>query len=114
MTPLESKVRLEHIRQAAEKILEITANTTYDEYATHRLLPGAVEREFTIIGEALSKAIDADGSLRERITNPGRVIAFRNQLAHNYPAIDHRIVWTAIHDHLPLLLSEVRALLAEP
>jgi len=41
----------------------------------------------------------------------GRVIAFRNRLAHGYFAISHEVVWGMVESSLPTLCREVKALL---
>ena len=38
-------------------------------------------------------------------------IGFRNQVVHEYPDLEDADVWEIVQRHLPLLLSEVRALL---
>jgi uncharacterized protein with HEPN domain len=64
-----------------------------------------------IIGEALRVAERADPSIANQITGFRRIIDFRNILVHDYATVYNEGVWLIIHEHLPLLLSEVRALL---
>jgi len=40
-------------------------------------------------------------------------VGFRNRIIHGYDAIDHAAVWGVIQSHLPKLLAEIEALLAE-
>jgi uncharacterized protein with HEPN domain len=39
------------------------------------------------------------------------IIGFRNKLIHDYPDVEDAQMWKMIHDDIPLLLAEVRALL---
>jgi uncharacterized protein with HEPN domain len=43
-----------------------------------------------------------------------RIIAFRNQLAHNYPNVDDAAVWLIVQREVPVLLERVRTLLDQP
>ena len=74
-----------------------------------------MERQFEIIGEALSQALRLWPQLEESITGSRRIIAFRNRLIHGYASISHDIVWSVLRDDLPLLQSQVERLLdSEP
>ena len=75
------------------------------------MLRAAVERQFEIIGEALSQLSRVDSSVFERIRERRRVIAFRNILIHGYADVDDRIVWDVVQVNLPTLLEDVAALL---
>lgn len=73
----------------------------------------AVERLFSIVGEALREAARADPRVQSRVTSFRKIVDFRNILVHGYAEVYNEGVWQRIHDDLPLLLTEVRALLAE-
>ena len=74
-----------------------------------------MERQFEIIGEALSQALRLWPQPEESITGSRRIIAFRNRLIHGYASISHDIVWSVLRDDLPLLQSQVERLLdSEP
>lgn len=110
---LEAKKYLYDIQQAAELIASFTAGKTFADYERDAMLRAAVERQFEIIGEALSQLARLDESLAERISEHRRIIAFRNILIHGYAEVDHRIVWDIVRSKLPTLRREVAALLEE-
>jgi uncharacterized protein with HEPN domain len=111
---LERKSRLWHIEQAANAILTYTAGKSRSDYDDDEMLRVACERQLIIIGEALRKALDIDKQLAGPITDANQIISFRNQLVHNYPDLDHGRIWRIIQTDLPVLLTEVRAVLATP
>lgn len=45
------------------------------------------------------------------ITNARRIVDVRNKLTHGYDEIENTQVWNIIINHLPLLKTEVTALL---
>lgn len=109
----EVRTRLQHVIEAGQKIQRITGGKTFVEYASNEALPPAVERLFTIIGEALREAHKVDPSVSARITEFRRIIDFRNILVHDYATVYDEGVWTIIQNGPPTLLDEVRALLTE-
>ena len=109
---LERKTRLWHIEQAVAAIVKYTAGKTFSEYETDEMISDACERQLIIIDEALRKALDVDRQLVGRITDVDEIIAFRNRLVHNYPDLDRGRIWRIIESDLPVLLTEVRAVLA--
>lgn len=78
-------------------------------YLENKMLRRAVEREFEIIGEAISRLNKIDPDLP--ITSKRHMIGMRNRVIHGYDKIDDEIVWGVIVRHLPILGKEVKALL---
>jgi uncharacterized protein with HEPN domain len=109
----EAKKYLEDIRQATVRIREFVGGRTWDDYEADALLRSAVERQFEIIGEALSQLSRVASDVSEKITNHRRIIAFRNILIHGYAVIDDRVVRDVVQKDLPVLDQEVRALLGQ-
>jgi uncharacterized protein with HEPN domain len=77
------------------------------------MLRSAVERQFEIVGEALSQLNRLAPELIARLPDARNAIAFRNVLIHGYAKVDDSIVWEAAQLNLPRLLQAIRELLAE-
>ena len=77
------------------------------------MLRAAVERQFEIIGEAMTNIAKVDEPAAGRISHYRRIIAFRNILIHGYANVDDRLVWDVVKTNLPVLEREVEALLRE-
>ena len=108
---LEARKYLFDIQQAADLINTFCAGRNFADYQRDPMLRSAVERQFEIIGEAISGLARLDPKLAERLTEYRRIIAFRNILTHAYATIDDRIVWGVVESKLPLLRQEVKNLL---
>ena len=76
------------VREAADAIKQFTQGRRFDDYATDLMLRSAVERQFEIIGEALSQLTRVDEVLAARIPELRQIIGFRNALIHGYDQID--------------------------
>jgi len=110
---LEAKKLLEDMRQGAELIRQFTSDKSFDDYAQDKLLRSGVQRQFEIIGEALSRLSKAAPDVASRITDRRQIISFRNVLIHGYDIVDDQVVWDVVCHKLPVLQEEVRTLLAE-
>jgi uncharacterized protein with HEPN domain len=75
-----------------------------------KMLWRAVEREFEIIGEAMSRIEKLD--LTIEISSKRQIISMRNRVIHGYDKIDNEIVWGTIVRHLPTLKLEIDNLLS--
>lgn len=73
----------------------------------------AVERQFEIIGKAMTRLRDQDIVRFERITDARKITGFRNALIHGYDAIDDMISWGVITQKLSILLQEINAMLPQ-
>ena len=109
----EARKYLYDIQQAARLIGEFTGGKTFDDYESNVMMRAAVEREFEIIGEAMTRLARLDPQTASRISEYERIISFRNTLIHGYSDVNHRVVWFVIETDLPTLMREVDALLAE-
>lgn len=112
---VEAKKYLYDIRQAAELIAGFTAGKSFADYEEDAMLRAAVERQFEIIGEALTQLARLDEPLAARIADYRRIIAFRNILIHGYihgyAQVDDRPVWDIVQSKLPALRRQVAAML---
>ncbi len=78
------------------------------------MLRSAVERQFEIVGEALNQLAKLAPDLAAQIPDLPRIVAFRNILIHAYAVVDNAIVWRAVQENVPELLSVLERLLATP
>ena len=110
---LESRKYLYDIQRAIALLKQFTAGRTFADYERDAMLRAAVEREFEIVGEAMSKLAGHDDSVAARISGYQRIIGFRNVLIHGYADVDDRLVWDVVESNLPTLAKEVDDLLAD-
>ena len=107
----EVRKNLIDILQAAEEIRNFTSNMNLEAYEKSSVTQRAVERDFEIIGEALSRIRKIDEELLQRISEHQRIIGFRNILIHGYDIVDETVVWNAVTNHLPTLVKEIEDIL---
>jgi uncharacterized protein with HEPN domain len=104
----ETRKNLVDILQASEEIQNFTDGMDFPEYQNSPVTQRAVERDFEIIGEALSRIKKTDPAILDTISENHRIIGFRNILIHGYDMVDEAIVWNAVKNHLPILIEEVK------
>ncbi|MEQ1891975.1 MAG: HepT-like ribonuclease domain-containing protein [Planctomycetota bacterium] len=107
----ESLKLLHDMREAGRRVLEFTRGRTLADYRSDALLRSAVERQFEIIGEALSQLSKIDRETAEQIPERRGIISFRNILIHSYAAIDETLVWGVVESKLPEMLRTIDLLL---
>lgn len=78
-------------------------------YVANKMLRRAVERELEIIGEAVSKVKKIDAEVQ--LTNSSKIIDLRNKVIHSYDSVDDIIIWGIVIKYLPILKTEIEALL---
>jgi uncharacterized protein with HEPN domain len=106
----EIKKYLFDIKESVDSIENYLSNKRdYKTYLGDKMLRRAVEREFEIIGEAMSKL---DKLIPEiPISSKKLIISMRNRVIHGYDKIDNEIIWGTIVRHLPMLKKEVEGLI---
>lgn len=99
---------------AAGRLIEhFVRDRSLADYQADPMLRSAVERQFEIIGEALTQLARMNPELAERIPDRRRIIDFRNVLAHAYAIVDPTLVWQATQENLPPLLAVLTDLIEE-
>lgn len=104
---------LEDIRHAGATIQRLTQGLSESDYVKDEGLQFAVERGFEIIGEAVRRLTEGDPAITARISYARQIVDFRNVIAHGYNLVDDSRVWQIVQTNLPVLMTEVDALLNE-
>ena len=107
---LEIKKYLFDIQESIDSIEKYLGDKRdFKVYVTDKMLRRAIEREFEIIGEAMSRIEKLDSTLN--ISSKRQIISMRNRVIHGYDKIDNEIIWGTIVRHLPTLKIEILDLL---
>jgi len=104
---------LRDIDLAAADIETFVLGLTEGEYESSPLVKAAVERKFTVMGEALVRIRQAFPEVIQQIAEARDIIGFRNVVIHGYDSINDSSVWGSIHNDLPHLRRTVQRMLAE-
>lgn len=101
------------VQHAALGIGMFVEGRTLSEFETDLMLRSAVERQFEIIGEALTRLRKSDPAVLQHISEATRIIGFRNVLIHGYDTVTNAITWDIVQKKLPILLVEIESLLGK-
>jgi uncharacterized protein with HEPN domain len=104
---------LADIVDACEAIESFLAGVDPEAYRAAHMTRSAVERQLILIGEAVGSLLRLEPKLSERISHARRIVDFRNQLTHDYAAVNDAVVWAIATGEVPILREECRAILAE-
>lgn len=107
--PLDPRTYLFDIIAASEAIETFTAGETFESYAANYLLISAVERQCSIVGEAVTQLFKLEPDAP--ISAAKQIIGFRNILIHNYARVSQAVVWKTIKEDLPRLKAEAQSML---
>ena len=102
---------LQDILEAIGNIKDFTRGITFDMYLGDLKTKHAVERNFSIIGEAVAR-IDKSFKDRHSSVDWREVKDFRNIIVHDYFGIDDSIVWDIINLNLDQLNNDILVILA--
>lgn len=107
----DSRNRLEHILHACKHVSEFVVDKSLEDDRTDILLRSAVERQLSIIGEALTAIRSKEQELADAIPDARSIIDFRNLLVHGYFVIEHEVVWSILEQDIQPLIAVVTELL---
>jgi uncharacterized protein with HEPN domain len=102
---------LSDVLESCDAIAAALLGVDLDGYKRSRLVRSSVEREFIIIGEAISALSRVAPDVFASITRARRIVDFRNQLTHEYPTVDDTLVWAIADRDVPVLRDECSALM---
>lgn len=107
----DNRLRLRHMLDAAEELLQFTEGKTFDDLQADRGLQHICTRCLEIIGEAAANIEQEYQDEHPEI--PWRpIIAMRHRLIHGYFEVELSVVWQTISVNVPELIPHLRALLA--
>jgi uncharacterized protein with HEPN domain len=106
---VDDAIRVQHMIEAAESALQFVSGRSRPDLDTDRMLLFAVVRAVEIIGEAASK-ISAETRTAHGGIPWSALIGMRNRLVHAYFEINTDVLWVAVSEEIPALLSQLRAL----
>ena len=89
-----------------------TREKRFDIYISDICLKRAVERNITIIGEAMNRLLKISSNVN--ITAARRIVDTRNYVIHGYDSVTDEIICGIVIRHLPVLKKEVSRLLNTP
>ncbi len=99
--------------EAARRISSYVGGITFDEYANSNITRAAVERELTIVGEALNRLSPVTTEAHPEISIPG-IVGLRNRIIHEYEKIEHERIFTIATERIPELIAQLSAALPPP
>lgn len=109
--PRDARAYLVDIVEACDAIRVAVRDLDLAQYQGSRLVRSSVEREFIIIGEAAAALARLAPEIFDAITRARRIVDFRNQLTHEYPAVDDALVWAVVEHDVQVLRRECAALI---
>jgi uncharacterized protein with HEPN domain len=96
--------------EAAKRIVTYVEGMSIEEYRASELTRAAVERELTVIGEALNRLSQA-----ARIANPNisipQIVGFRNRIIHEYEWIEDEKIFSIATERIPELIEQLNRLI---
>src|ERR1700743_2400764 len=101
---------LQDILDAISYIRDFTKDISFEIYQVDLKTKHAVERNFSIIGEAVARIDKPFRDLHPSI-DWREIKDFRNIIVHDYFGIDDTIVWDIIHLNLDQLKVDIQAVL---
>lgn len=101
------------IADSCRAILEYVRDSDLSNFEQNRMLRRAVERELSIVGDAVSQATRHFPELEESIGSARQIVRFRNRIIHEYAEVDTEIVWAIVQKEVSRLPEKSESLLEE-
>ena len=112
MSERSTVLLLQDILEAINNIFEFTRNISFEQYSNDIKTKHAVEYNFMIIGEAVTR-IPTEFKEQHSQINWRQVKDFRNIIVHDSFGIDDNIVWDIISLNLQDLFNQIATLAKE-
>jgi uncharacterized protein with HEPN domain len=110
MSKRDTSLLLNDILLSIERIFMYTDNLSLENFSDQFMVQDAVLRNFTIIGEAITRLPESFREQQSQIE--WKVIKdFRNRVVHDYVGIDIEVVWDIITKRLFKLREDIKAIL---
>jgi uncharacterized protein with HEPN domain len=104
----EDRIYLIHIRDCLKKIQSYTIEGKVA-FFEQTIIQDAVLRNLEVMCESIKKLPDEWKESQPEILW-GKIVGFRNRLAHEYLGIDLDVVWDVVENYLPPLEKAIEAI----
>lgn len=112
---LTAKDFLQHILEAADRVLRYTKDMGRKEFSADTMVQDAVIRNVEIIGEAASNLLEVAPDIGAR--HPSipfvQIRGMRNRVAHGYFAVSLSMIWDSAQVDIPELRQQIAKVLGE-
>jgi uncharacterized protein with HEPN domain len=112
---LTAKDFLQHILEAADRILRYAKGMGRKEFSADTLVQDAVIRNVEIIGEAANNLLEAAPGIGDRYPSIPfvQIRGMRNRVAHGYFAVSLSMIWDTVQVDIPELRQQIAKVLGE-
>lgn len=100
------------IHQSVEKIEEFTRDISFDQLMADERTKDAILRNLQVIGEASKNLPESIMTDHPEVDWSG-LAGVRDIVTHRYFRVDWHLLWTSIHEELPVLQKQIRVLTKE-
>jgi len=104
--PRDQRACLADIVDSCDAIKTATRNLDFRAYKENRLVRSSVEREFIIIGDAMSAFSRIAPETFRALARARRIVDFRDQLTREYAIVDDALVWAIVEKDVSVLRQE--------
>jgi len=98
--------------EPCDAIAAAIVGVSLEAYPGDRLVRSSLERECTIIAEAVLEPSHTSPATFDHITGPRRMVDVRHRLRHAYPIVGGALVWALAQQDMRLLRGECAASIA--
>jgi uncharacterized protein with HEPN domain len=106
MTPPDDRVRIRHMRDAVEKALRYTQDSSRQGLEDDEILRLAVTKLVEIVGEAAKQVSEPTRNAHPSVPWSAAAQA-RDRLTHHYFDVDLDVLWATITEDFPPLLDDL-------
>ena len=112
---LTAKDFLQHILEAADRVLRYTKGMGRKEFSADTMVQDAVIRNVEIIGEAANNLLEVAPGIGDRYPSITfvQIRGMRNRVAHGYFAVSLSMIWDTVQVDIPELRQQIAKVLDE-
>ncbi|HME57338.1 MAG TPA: DUF86 domain-containing protein, partial [Terracidiphilus sp.] len=112
---LTAKDFLQHILEAADRVLRYTEGMGRKEFSANTMVQDAVIRNVEIIGEAANNLLEVAPGIGASYPSISfvQIRGMRNRVAHGYFAVSLAMIWDTVQVDFPELRQQIAKVLEE-